>query len=91
MKDWSGGEKLGFSLRTGWETPFSEQRVIDEKANDVAKDGKIIGEVIYRWPWSVPRGYPEPTKACSVALITQSSVLCFGDIFEGVRTASRRP
>ena len=40
--------------------------MVDEKANDVAKDGKTIGEVIYRWPWSVPRGYSEHTIACFV-------------------------
>jgi len=38
MKDWSDDEKFGFSLRTGWETPFSEQRVVDEEGNVLIVD-----------------------------------------------------
>jgi len=63
MKDWSDDEKLIFSLRTGWEAPFSEQRVVDEKGNDVPKDGKTIGEIVYRSPWATPGYYKEPERS----------------------------
>jgi len=63
MKDWSEDEKLSFFLRTGWEAPFSEQRVVDEKGSDVAKDGKTVGEIIYRSPWATPGYYKEPERS----------------------------
>jgi len=63
MKNWSADERLSFSLKTGCEVPFSEQRVTDEKGKDVPKDGKTIGEIIYRSPWATPGYYKEPEKS----------------------------
>jgi len=63
MKDWSDDKKLSFSLKSGWEAPFSEQRVVDEKGNDVAKDDRAIGEIVYRSPWATPGYYKEPEKS----------------------------
>jgi fatty-acyl-CoA synthase len=63
MKDWTEDKKLDFFLRTGWAAPFSEQRVVDEKGNDVPKDGRSFGEIIYRAPWATLGYYKEPEKS----------------------------
>ena len=63
MMYWSAEKKLSFSLRTGWAAPFSEQRVTDEKGDDVVKDAKAIGEIIYRAPWATLGYYKDPEKS----------------------------
>ena len=63
MFDWPEDKKIEFLSGTGMAPPFVEQRVIDEKGNDVAKDGKAVGEIVLRAPWLTMGYYKDPEKS----------------------------
>ncbi len=63
MFDWPEDKKIEFLSGTGIAPPFVEQRVIDEKGNDVAKDGKAVGEIVLRAPWLTMGYYKDPEKS----------------------------
>ena len=63
MFDWPEDEQLDFLSRTGIAVPLVEQRVVDEYGEDVAKDGKSIGEIVLRAPWLSPGYYKDPDRS----------------------------
>jgi len=63
MFGWPEDKKTEFLTRTGMATPFVEQRVVDEEGNDVAKDGKTVGEIVLRAPWLTQGYYKDPEKS----------------------------
>jgi len=63
MFDWPEDKKLDFLIRTGMAVPFVEQRVVNEKGEDVVKDGKTTGEIVLRAPWLTPGYYGDLEKS----------------------------
>ncbi|MEM2223989.1 MAG: long-chain fatty acid--CoA ligase [Acidilobaceae archaeon] len=58
----SGPELRKLTLRTGWPIPLVELRVVDPKGIPVPKDGKTMGEVVVRAPWTTSEYYKDPAK-----------------------------
>jgi fatty-acyl-CoA synthase len=52
----SRDEQVAMRCRTGRPSPLVELRVVDEKGDDVPRDGKTTGEVVVRAPW-LTQGY----------------------------------
>ena len=63
MFGWPEDKKIEFLSGTGIAPPFVEQRVVDEKGNDVPKDGKAVGEIVLRAPWLTLGYYKETEKS----------------------------
>jgi fatty-acyl-CoA synthase len=63
MFSWPEDKKMEFLSGTGIAAPFVEQRVVDEQGNDVAKDGKSVGEIVLRSPWLTMGYYKDPEKS----------------------------
>ncbi|MBW2076586.1 MAG: long-chain-fatty-acid--CoA ligase [Deltaproteobacteria bacterium] len=63
MFSWPEEKKIEFLSGTGMAPPFVEQRVVDEQGNDVAKDGKEVGEIVLRAPWLTMGYYRDPEKS----------------------------
>jgi len=63
MFDWPEERQLEFLTRTGIEVPFAEQRVVDEKGDDVPRDERSLGEIVLRAPWLTPGYYKDPEKS----------------------------
>ncbi|OPX39763.1 MAG: hypothetical protein B1H11_02185 [Desulfobacteraceae bacterium 4484_190.1] len=63
MFNWTEDRKLDFLTRTGMAVPLVEQRVVDDKGNDVPKDDKTIGEIVLRAPWLTTGYYKDPEKS----------------------------
>jgi acyl-CoA synthetase (AMP-forming)/AMP-acid ligase II len=64
LKDLPWGQQLGFKAKTGREFINVSLRVVDDLGNDVALDGKQVGEIIVKGDTVTP-GYwnlPEETK-----------------------------
>ncbi|RLG61210.1 AMP-dependent synthetase [Candidatus Geothermarchaeota archaeon] len=62
MEDWPEEKKAEIFMRTGFPLPIVELRVVDDKFNDVPKDGKTMGEIIVRAPWVAREYYKDPEK-----------------------------
>lgn len=56
MENWSWEDKVEVYTKTGIPGILVDIRVVDEEMNDVPKDGKTMGELVYRAPWITP-GY----------------------------------
>jgi len=63
MFSWPKEKKIEFLSGTGMAPPFVEQRVVDDEGNDIAKDGKAVGEIVLRAPWLTMGYYKEPEKS----------------------------
>jgi len=63
MFSWPEEKKIEFLSGTGMAPPFVEQRVVDDEGNDIAKDGKAVGEIVLRAPWLTMGYYKEPEKS----------------------------
>ena len=63
MFSWPEDKKIDFLSGTGMAPAFVEQRVVDEKGNDVPKDGKAVGEIVLRAPWLTLGYYKDPEKS----------------------------
>jgi len=63
MFQWPEDKKIEFLSGTGMAPPFVEQRVVDEQGNDVARDGKAVGEVVLRAPWLTMGYYKDSEKS----------------------------
>ena len=63
MLEWPQEKQLEFLTRTGIEVPLVEQRVVDDRGNDVPRDGKTVGEIVLRAPWLTPGYYKDPEKS----------------------------
>jgi len=48
-------------LKTGLPVPLVDLRIVDNDMNDVPRDGKTIGEVVVRSPWTTEEYYKDPT------------------------------
>jgi Acyl-CoA synthetases (AMP-forming)/AMP-acid ligases II len=47
-------------LKTGLPVPLVKLRVVDDKMNDVPRDGKTVGEIVVRAPWLTKEYYKDP-------------------------------
>ncbi len=47
-------------LKTGLPVPLVDLRVVDGDMNDVPRDGKTIGEIVVRSPWTTKEYYKDP-------------------------------
>lgn len=47
-------------LKAGLPIPLVEVRVVDEKMRDVPRDGKTVGELVVRAPWTTREYYKDP-------------------------------
>lgn len=47
-------------LKTGLPVPLVELRVVDKDMKDVPRDGKTIGEIVVRAPWTTHEYYKDP-------------------------------
>ncbi len=47
-------------LKTGFPVPLVDLRVVDSSMNDVPRDGKTIGEIVVRAPWTTEEYYKDP-------------------------------
>jgi fatty-acyl-CoA synthase len=47
-------------LKTGLPIPLVDLRVVDDDMNDVPRDGKTIGEIVVRSPWTTKEYYKDP-------------------------------
>ena len=50
-------------LQAGVPIPLVEIRVVDKSMKDVPRDGKSLGEIVVRAPWTTEGYYKEPTKS----------------------------
>jgi acyl-CoA synthetase (AMP-forming)/AMP-acid ligase II len=50
-------------LRAGVPIPLVEIRVVDQNMKDVPRDGKALGEVVVRAPWTTEGYYKEPERS----------------------------
>ena len=50
-------------LQAGLPVPLVEVRVVDPSMKDVPRDGKTLGEVVVRAPWTTEGYYKEPEKS----------------------------
>lgn len=50
-------------LQAGIPVPLVEVRVVDTSMKDVPRDGKTLGEVVVRAPWTTEGYYKEPDKS----------------------------
>lgn len=48
-------------LKTGLPVPLVDLRVVDSSMNDVPRDGKTIGEIVVRSPWTTKEYYKDPS------------------------------
>ncbi len=66
MKDWPQDQKNKILLKQGTIVPGLEMRVIDDKGNDVPRDGKTMGELVLRGPWITQEYYKDPERSKEV-------------------------
>ena len=50
-------------LKAGLPIPLVEVRVVDQNMKDVPRDGKTLGEVVVRAPWTTEGYYKEPDRS----------------------------
>ena len=62
MDNWSEEEKFRQRTKTGLLLPGLEMRVVNEKGEEVARDGKEMGELWLRGPWVLKEYYKDPDK-----------------------------
>lgn len=60
MQEWDRERKLPYLCRAGRPIPFVQLRIVDERMNDVIRDGVSQGEVVVRAPW-LTQGYLHET------------------------------
>ncbi len=48
--------QIEYRVKTGIPVPFVDLKIVDEQGNEVAHDGKSVGEIIVRAPW-LTNGY----------------------------------
>lgn len=66
MRDWPQDKKNKVLLKQGILVPGLEMRVLDEKGNDVPRDGKTMGELVLRGPWITKEYYKDPERSREV-------------------------
>ena len=64
MRDLPEQEQLDrVLLQAGLPIPLAEFRVVNTDMKDVPRDGKTLGEVVVRAPWTTPGYYKEPDRS----------------------------
>ncbi len=63
MLDWDEDRKLDYLIKTGVPVPLVKLRIVNEKGEDVARDGQEKGEIVVRSPWLTPGYYKDPEKS----------------------------
>ncbi len=59
-------EKLNIITKTGFPAPLVKLRVVDEEMRDVPRDGKTMGEIVVRAPWTTMEYYKNPEKTAEL-------------------------
>jgi len=62
MDEWPEKEKMRQRTKTGLLLPGLEMRVVNEQGQEVARDGKEMGELWLRGPWVLKEYYKDPEK-----------------------------
>ncbi|MDP9727520.1 long-chain fatty acid--CoA ligase [Alicyclobacillus tolerans] len=62
-RELTGSEKYRYRAKTGLLLPCLEMRLVDEMGNDVARDGKQMGELLLRGPWILGRYYKDEERS----------------------------
>ena len=62
MLDWPEEKRFDVTLKTGFPFPLVKIRVVNEKGEDVPRDGKTVGEVVTRAPWCTREYYKDSEK-----------------------------
>lgn len=62
LSDLEGDELYQLRAKTGMLLPGLEMRLIDADGNEVAHDGKQMGELLLRGPWVINEYYKNPQK-----------------------------
>ncbi|MHA1594803.1 MAG: long-chain fatty acid--CoA ligase [Candidatus Baldrarchaeia archaeon] len=62
MLEWPEDKKFEVTLKTGIPFPLVKVRVVNEKGEEVPKDGKTVGEIVVRAPWCTREYYKDPEK-----------------------------
>ena len=62
MEEWDEDRKLDVMISTGFIAPLVKLRVVTPQGEDVARDGKEMGEIVVRAPWCTEGYYKEPEK-----------------------------
>jgi len=55
-------DRFAQQIKTGIPIPLVKLRVIDEKGNEVPRDGKTVGEIVVRTPWLTREYYKDPER-----------------------------
>ncbi len=62
MEDLPDEEKFRLRTKTGLLLPGLEMRIVNEQGQEVARDGKEMGELLLRGPWVLKEYYKDPEK-----------------------------
>ena len=58
----SSQDRITYFIKSGIPWVFSQFRVVDENWNDVAHDGRTVGDIVVRTPWCTHEYFKEPEK-----------------------------
>ncbi|WP_041695595.1 long-chain fatty acid--CoA ligase [Alicyclobacillus acidocaldarius] len=62
LKDLPDEEKYRLRAKTGLILPGLEMKIVNEKGEEVAHDGKEMGELLLKGPWIIDSYYKDPEK-----------------------------
>ncbi len=63
MLDWDEEKQLDYMIKTGVPVPLVKLRVVNERGEDVTRDGQEKGEIVVRTPWLTPGYTKEPDRS----------------------------
>lgn len=72
-------ERFSYKAKQGLPAPMVELRIVDDKGNDVVRDGKASGELLIRGPWVVSSYFNNDSESARQAF-TEDGWFRTGDV-----------
>ncbi len=63
MDEWEEDKKYAWKAKQGRLLPGLEARIVNEKGEDVSRNGKEMGELLLKGPWVASEYYNDPEKS----------------------------